>query len=122
VSATKLTREGALLWLNDRLGRQAQLTVMIGPDSAWPAARATAVAWSSGPLEHWREVVPTDLWRLGEDEDSSGVYKVGTGGLNLSSEIDGALTGPVDGAPDVDVLYVPIDASVAVYLVVDGDA
>jgi hypothetical protein len=115
------TREEALLWLNDRLGRMAQLSVMVGPNSAFPASVATTVAFVTGRLEHWTGAIPVEVWPEveREDGDHSGVYKIGSGGVNVPSEARASAT--TDEAGRVDVLYIALDKNTAAYVLVADD-
>ncbi len=118
MSGMKLTRDGALLWMNDRLGNAAHMSVMVGEESAFPASSASLVAYAGGTLEHWREAVPPELWSETEREaNSGGLYKIGTGGVNLGT-VAGAIVSDVEDAEGVEILYVPLDANVGVYIAV----
>lgn len=115
------TREEALLWLNDRLGRMAQLSVMVGPDSAYPASAATTVAFVTGRLEHWTGAIPVEVWPEVEREtvDHSGVYKIGSGGVDIPLEARASAT--TDTGAVIDVLYLALDSGTAAYVLVADD-
>src|ERR1700730_11499870 len=99
----------------------AQLSVMVGPDSAFPASAATTVAFVTGRLEHWTGVVPVEVWPEVEREhiDHSGVYRIGSGGVDIPSEVRASATS--DDAGRVDVLYVALDKGTAAYVLVADD-
>jgi hypothetical protein len=120
MAAAQLTRDGALLWLNDRSGRMAQLTVMSGPDAAFPASRATAVVSATGRLIHWRGSVPVKAWpEVDRHGDHSGAYRIGPGVLYVPELATGSATTDEDGR--VDVLYLPLDTNTDLYVLVADD-
>ena len=112
-----MTREQALLWLNDRSGHMAQLTVMTGPDSAFPASAASAVLSVAGRLIHWRRAVHVEDWaEVDRSGDHGGTYKVGSGVLYVP--VDARARASTDDEGRVEVLYVPLDANTGVYVLI----
>jgi hypothetical protein len=76
---TEITREDALLWLNDRLGQQVGIVVT--------AESGADVFEVRGELAYWRDVVPeaAALDPTGRLEDLAGLYHVGeAAALDLS--------------------------------------
>ena len=118
--AATLTRDGALLWLNDRAGRMAQLSVMAGPDAAFPASAASAVVSVTGRLIHWRAVIPVEAWPEVEVYgDHSGAYRIGAGLLYVPEVVRASASTDEGGL--IDVLYLALDASTGLYVLVADD-
>jgi hypothetical protein len=53
-----------------------------------------------------------------EDSDHSGVYKIGSGGVDIPSEARASAT--TDEGGRIDVLYVALDKNAAAYVLVAG--
>lgn len=71
--ARPLTRDEALLWLNDRIGRPAAVYVdVVGPMSDY-----SVLAYEHGELKHWRADKPPGVWLGGLRDDIAGLYYVG---------------------------------------------
>jgi hypothetical protein len=118
--ASTLTHDGALLWLNDRSGRMAQLSVMTGPGAAFPASLAAAIVSVTGRLIHWRGAVPVEAWpEVDRHGDHSGAYRIGPGVLYVPELATATSSTDEDGL--VDVLYMPLDTTTALYVLVADD-
>lgn len=114
------TRDDLLMWLNDRTDRMAQLAVMIGPESAFPARSATTVLTVTGRLIHWRGAIPVEAWPDVERHgDHSGAYAVGSGVLYVPENARGCASASDDGR--VEVLYLPFDEATGAYIAVADD-
>lgn len=100
----------------------AQLSVMVGPDSAFPPSRANTVTFVAGRLEHWTGAIPVEGWAQLEREgpgDHSGFYKIGSGGVDVPRDVRSSAS--ADENDEVDVLYVPIDENTGAYILVADD-
>jgi hypothetical protein len=95
-----LSREELLWWLNDRVGEQLSVCVVVDGGSAF-------VLSGHGKLSHWSQAAP-DWASAGERRDDiAGLYKIGDWSIDVT-ELDercaAALTPLGDGAVRVEVL------------------
>ena len=80
---TRISREDALLWLNDRLGREAEVDIRADASDG-----SFCVASVRGALSHWTENVPPLIGGVGDalSEQLRGLYKVGGTDINIGDE------------------------------------
>jgi hypothetical protein len=77
-----MTRDEALLWLNDRCGHSADLTIEYDQGDA-----TVALVTAAGKLCHWSSQAGEEVEaakNLGRRDDIAGWYKVGTTGFDIS--------------------------------------
>lgn len=68
-----LTHEATLLWLNDRLGKNVSVSLMIHRGDF-----STDLLTAEGVLNHWREGEGEDsYWSVTPRDDISGLYMIG---------------------------------------------
>ena len=93
----RLSHDEALLWLNDRLGRHALVSVHLDNDLSAedrPAIPLTV----AGVLSHWRQDYPEDDYA---DDSLRGLYEVGGDPVQLNVNSLGDAVSHVSGTTDV---------------------
>ena len=74
-----MTREEALLWLNDRIGKKVNVSVVLEVGDQFEM-----LFTAEGDLHHWREQSDAAAWTHNAREDISGLYRVGSADLDLT--------------------------------------
>ena len=72
-----LTRDEALLALNDHIGAEVEVIVQAGPGMAM-------VMSAKGTLRHWRSQARAKAWAWQWRKDIAGLYEVGGASLDLT--------------------------------------
>jgi hypothetical protein len=89
VHKSLLTRDEALLTLNDRLGHQVEVNVQA--EAPPTSDHLAAVMSASGLLRHWREAHPRSAvtWASVPRNDIEGLYHIGAASFDVT-DLDGA--------------------------------
>jgi hypothetical protein len=72
-----LTRDEALLALNNHIGQEVELIVQAGVEMA-------LVISAKGTLRHWRDDEHAERWGWHSREEIAGLYDVGSASLDIS--------------------------------------
>ena len=72
-----LTRDEALLALNDHIGQEVEVIVQAGVEMAM-------VMSAKGTLRHWRDHDRAQTWGWNSREDIAGLYDVGGANLDIT--------------------------------------
>jgi hypothetical protein len=109
-----MTREDALLWLNDRLGEK--VVVRVNTDEG------LTLLWTLGELRHWRADADSEGYMPQQPrEDTVGVYTVGDACLDLTDVAYRAISVPNIGSP-WETLTVELAESVTVEIIDQKEA
>lgn len=103
-----LTRDEALLWLNDRVGKSVHVSVLLERGD-----RNIVVVNGEGTLQHWRSVTPQRL----PADDLAGWYVAGKTRFDLT-ELGGA---EITHGVDDDTILVRLSGDVVVEIIKQED-
>ena len=108
-----MTRDEALLWLNDRLGKSVHVSVQVtrGDSDVW-------VVYGEGELLHWRSVPGAERQAEVPRDDLAGWYVAGTTRFDLT-DLDQDTK--IRIGPDAATLVISLSDAVTVEIVEQSD-